>query len=264
MRGGLQKTPARALVTPAAGANPAYLQALQLAFASHANSAAALPMQAYMKSAMPFLGIAAPLRRRVSAEVAQARPCADVHSLVQTAQRLWDGASHRELRYAALALPREKPHRRWQGDIACLPLYEHMIVSGAWWDFCDDISGAGLGALLKARPEVMKPVLRRWAKGPTMWLRRAAMLAQRQLKAGFDAVLFYDCILPSLQGAAPASISRDFFIRKGMGWALRERSYAAPDEVLAFVAAHANGLSPLTQREAVRVVHKRRGAISNA
>jgi 3-methyladenine DNA glycosylase AlkD len=220
-------------------------------------------MQAYMKSAMPKKGIAAPLRRRLSAEVAQAHPCADIQSLMQTAQRLWDGASHREQRYVALALPREKPHRPWQGDIACLPLYEHMIVSGAWWDFCDDISGAGLGALLKAQPAVMKPVLRRWAKGPTMWLRRAAMLAQRQLKTGFDAVLFYDCILPSLQGAAPASISHDFFIRKGMGWALRERSYAAPDEVLAFVAANAGGLSPLTQREALRVVHKRRGVTSD-
>jgi 3-methyladenine DNA glycosylase AlkD len=161
MRGGSQKAPAGALAMSAAGANEAYLGALQMTFAEHADPVAALPMQAYMKSAMPFFGIAAPLRRRLSAEVAQAHPCADIHSLVQTAQRLWDAASHREQRYAAM-------------------------------------------------------------------------------------------------------VSHDFFIRKGMGWALRERSYAAPDEVLAFVAAYASGLSPLTQREALRVVHKRRSAISDA
>ena len=74
------------------------------------------------------------------------------------------------------------------------------------------------------------------------------------LKQGFDAVLLYDCILPSVGDSAMA---KDFFIRKGMGWALRERSYAAPDEVRAFCSEYRGQLSPLTLREALRVIDKR-------
>ena len=84
------------------------------------------------------------------------------------------------------------------------------------------------------------------------------MLCQRSLGAAhFDAVLLYDCILPSL---APDPLAGEFFIRKGMGWALRERTHAAPDEVEAFCAEYRNRLSPLTLREALKVLNKRRPA----
>ena len=72
-------------------------------------------------------------------------------------------------------------------------------------------------------------------------------------------MLLYDCILPSL---APDPLASEFFIRKGMGWALRERSYAAPDEVQAFCAEYRSRLSPLTLREALKVVNKRVAAAS--
>ena len=88
-----------------------------------------------------------------------------------------------------------------------------------------------------------------------MWLRRAAMLSQRSLKTGFDAVLLYDTLQPSIAGGQFAD---EFFIRKGMGWALRERAYAAPDEVRAFCTEYADRLSPLTRREALRVLQARR------
>ncbi|HRD97678.1 MAG TPA: DNA alkylation repair protein, partial [Rubrivivax sp.] len=160
---------------------------------------------------------------------------------------------HREARYAALDLLR-LPRLRRRLDTALLPALQEMIETGAWWDFCDEISGVALARLLQAEPAVMKPVLRRWANGPSMWLRRAAMLCQRSLKSGFDAVLFYDTLLPSLAGGAFAD---EFFIRKGMGWALRERAYAAPDEVRAFCTEYAERLSPLTKREALRVIDRR-------
>ena len=114
-----------------------------------------------------------------------------------------------------------------------LPLLHEMLLSGAWWDHNDEISGLALGLLLQRHPDTMKPLLRGWARSDNLWLRRAAMLCQRRLKQGFDAVLLYDCILPSVGDSAMA---KQFFIRKAMGWALRERSYAAPDEVRAFRA----------------------------
>ena len=226
------------------------------ALAAAAVPALAPAMQAYMKSAMPFHGIAAPLRRRLVGTAALVHPLADAQSLIDTVMPLWRGATRREERYAALDLLRLPRHQKWI-DLALLPLLpllHEMLLSGAWWDHNDEISGLALGLRLLRHPDTMKPLLRGWARSDNLWLRRAAMLCQRRLKQGFDAVLLYDCILPSVGDSAMA---KQFFIRKGMGWALRERSCAAPDEVRAFCAEYHAQLSPLTRREALRVVDKR-------
>ena len=228
--------------------------ALCEALAAAAEPTRAAPMQAYMRSALPFLGIDAPPRRRVVARVAAVHPLRDSMALIDTVLHLWRSATHRELRYAALDLLRLPRHKNW-ADKDWLPMLHEMLLSGAWWDHNDEISGHALRLLLQRHPEELKPVLREWASSSNLWLRRAAMLCQRGLKQGFDAVLLYDCILPSL---GDSDMAKEFFIRKGMGWALRERSYAAPEEVLAFCAEYHARLSPLTRREALRVIDKRR------
>jgi 3-methyladenine DNA glycosylase AlkD len=234
---------------------PPLIAALRAVFAAHADATQAAPMQAYMKSALPFYGIAAPLRRRLTAEVVKAHPCADTASLAITMLALWRGARFREERYAAVELPRLGRAHPKLVNAALLPVVEEMIVTGAWWDLVDDISGNVLARLLERHPAEMKPLLRGWAKGDDLWLRRAAMLVHRSVSdQTFDAVLLYDTILPSI-GKSP--FAGEFFIRKGIGWALRERSYAAPDEVKAFCTEYAAQLSPLTVREALKVVHKR-------
>ena len=173
-------------------------------------------------------------------------------------QALWRTARYREERYAAMELARVGSHARLQAGLGLLPVFEEMIVSGAWWDYCDDISGHALAGLLARHPREMKPRLRRWARGADLWLRRAAMLCQRGLGAdSFDARLLYDTVLPSIGNGRFAG---EFFIRKGIGWALRERSYAAPDEVAAFCREYAAQLAPLTRREALRVMVKRAAA----
>jgi 3-methyladenine DNA glycosylase AlkD len=237
-------------------ANAALVQAVKASLGAAANPAQAAPMQAYMKSAMPFVGVAAPQRRQVVAACAKAHPCSDAQTLADTVLALWRIARHREHRYAALDLLRQAPHRKLI-DTQLLPVLHELLQTDPWWDFNDEISGQVLPLLLARDPATMKPLLRRWARGDDLWLRRAAMLAQRALKSGFDAVLLYDCILPSLLGPGAHPVASDFFIRKGMGWALRERSYAAPEEVQAFVAEYRSRLSPLTQREALKVIHKR-------
>lgn len=227
---------------------------VRTALAAQADAGTAGPMQAYMKSAMPFLGVATPLRRRVVKEAAMGQMCSSAAGLSQQLLDLWRGARHREERYAALDLLRLAPHRRLVG-LALLPALTEMLRTGPWWDFNDEVSGQVLPLLLQRHPAEMKPLLRQWARGDDLWFRRAAMLAQRALKAGdFDAVLLYDCILPSL---GDARFEREFFIRKGMGWALRERAYAAPEEVRAFCREYGPQLSALTVREALRVIDSR-------
>jgi 3-methyladenine DNA glycosylase AlkD len=231
--------------------------AIRAALAAQADPRKAAPMQAYMKSAMPFLGVDAPTRRQQVSGCARGHECADAAELAATLLDLWRAATHREHRQAALDLLRLPRHRRLVG-LALLPVIEEMLRTGPWWDFNDEISGQALPLLLQRHPAGMKPLLRRWAHGDDLWFRRAAMLAQRALKEGFDAVLFYECLLPSLLGRTP--LAREFFIRKGMGWALRERSYAAPEEVQAFCAEYAAQLSPLTVREALKVLRRRSAA----
>jgi 3-methyladenine DNA glycosylase AlkD len=231
------------------------IAALRVAFAAHADPVSAAPMQAYMKSALPFYGIAAPLRRRLTGEAVKAHPSRDTAALVRTMRTLWRGARFREERYAAVELPRLGRMHPPLVNLELLPLVEEMIVSAAWWDLVDDISGNVLARLFERHPSEMKPRLRRWANGDDLWLRRAAMLCQRSLEATrIDTVLLYETILPSI---GKGKFADEFFIRKGIGWALRERSYAAPDEVQAFCQEYARQLSPLTVREALKVIHKR-------
>ncbi|MDO9091262.1 MAG: DNA alkylation repair protein [Rubrivivax sp.] len=234
-------------------ANVALLQAMNAALAAQSQPAQAGAMQAYMKSTMPFLGIAAPQRRKVVAEVAAAYPVTDSQTLIDTVLQQWRSATHREQRYAALDLLRVPRLRKFL-DLQCLPAVHEMLLSGPWWDHNDEISGQVLPVLLQRHPTEMKAALRNWARSDSPWLRRAAMLSQRSLKTGFDAVLLYDCILPSLGDSA---LAKEFFIRKGMGWALRERSYAAPEEVQAFCAEYKAQLSPLTVREALKAIRRR-------
>jgi 3-methyladenine DNA glycosylase AlkD len=241
-------------------ADAAFIAALRADLAAAADPARAPAMQAYMKSAMPYLGIAAPLRRQLVTERVKTQPLPDTPTLAATMLALWRSASHREERYAAAELARLGRHKKL-ADVRLLPVYEEMVSSGAWWDYCDDISGDGIGALLLLDPATVKPVLRHWAVGGDLWLRRAAILSQRRLKTGFDAQLLYDTILPSIGSGRFAG---EFFIRKGIGWALRERSYRAPDEVIAFCDEYAAQLSPLTQREALKIIARRTSSAAPA
>jgi 3-methyladenine DNA glycosylase AlkD len=234
--------------------------AVRAALIAAAQPAKAGAMQAYMKSAMPFLGVGAPARRSLVRQLANGRECGDVQALRDTMLALWRAATHREERYAALDLLHVPRHARLIA-LPLLPALQEMMLSGAWWDFNDEISGRALPRLLERHPLPMKATLRAWATGDELWQRRAAMLAQRGVaETAFDAVLLYDCILPSLLGPGEHATARDFFIRKGIGWALRERSYAAPAEVQAFCAHYAKRLSPLSQRGALKVITKRAAA----
>ncbi len=236
------------------------MAAIRTAFAAHADAARAPAMQAYMKSALPFFGIGTPLRRQLVARAVAGHPAPDASALAATMRALHDEASHREEWYAAIEVARIGPqHRAWFGP-SLLPVYERLITGTAWWDCCDSISGDPLPALLLSDPQAIKPALRRWAAGDDLWLRRAAILVQRRLPpAAFDRELFDTAVLPTLQDAR---FNGEFFIRKAIGWALRERSYAAPGEVQAFCQRHAASLSPLTVREALKAVRRGRALTS--
>ena len=221
--------------------NEAVLRLIRNALRERADPARAAGMQAYMKSREPALGVRVPEVRKVVASAVAAAPFTSSEQLRATVLELWRTAGVREERYAAIDLT---GGRLVAGDLQMLPVYEEIIRSGAWWDFTDGVSGRLCGLLQAHRPE-MSAVLRSWSRDPDFWIRRASITAQLKAKDATDAALLAEVIEANL--ADP-----EFFIRKAIGWALREYAKTAPAWVAAFVAAHASRMSPLSRREALR------------
>jgi 3-methyladenine DNA glycosylase AlkD len=219
------------------------VERLRADLAAQADPSAAAEMQRYMKSAMPFRGVAKPARERLLKAAVTAHPLADPAELDAVVRELWDGAEFREERYLALSLTGHRRHLPWL-DSSWVPLFQDWIVTGAWWDFTDEIASRRIGPLLRADPATLLPVVRKWIIDRDRWLRRTSVICQLQAGPATDTALLTEAIEANL--ADP-----DFFLRKGIGWALRQYARTDPAWVRTFVAAHPD-LSPLSRREALR------------
>lgn len=192
-----------------------------------------------MKSALPFLGVRVPGVRAVARGLA--REVTDTAVLRGTALVLWREAAFREERYAASALMALRPVR---ARLDMLDVHEEMIRTGAWWDHVDEVSHR-LTETLDAHPAEMTPVLRTWSRDDDFWVRRASIISQLGRRGATDRELLATVIEPNLADT-------EFFIRKAIGWALRELSKTDPAWVRAFVESHE--LSPLSRREALKLL----------
>jgi 3-methyladenine DNA glycosylase AlkD len=222
----------------------ALIDAVRSRLAEHGDPVRAPAMQAYMKSSMPFLGVPVPVARTVCRAVYNADRIADREAWEATVRELFDTARFREERYAALALVSHRYYRDFQVPRS-LPLYEHLVVTGAWWDIVDDVARR-VGDVVRGHRVEASPVVRRWAAHDDVWLRRTAIIHQLGHRGETDLELLRYAIEHNID-------DRDFFIRKAIGWALRE--YAKHDArwVQRFVAEHPE-LSALSRREALKHV----------
>jgi 3-methyladenine DNA glycosylase AlkD len=220
--------------------------AIRAGLAAQADPARAKGAQAYMKSEMPFYGVPAQPQKRLWRETFAAHPLATSAQWQQVALMLWRTASFREERYAAVGLVSDRRYLSYRTP-AVVPMLEEMIVTGAWWDYVDALASHPLGDVLVSDPPKVSRVMRRWAKDPDMWKRRAAILCQIRRRRETDLALLYDCLEPNLA-------DREFFIRKAIGWALRSYAWTDPREVKRYVKKHQPRLSPLSIREALKNV----------
>ena len=203
-------------------------------------------MQAYMKSAMPYLGVSAvPLRQVCKAAFAHLT-WPDSAAWQADVLTIWRGAEFREQRYAAIELTGLRAAKKFQ-HIESLPMYEEMIVSGAWWDYIDNIATLRFWTLLQNDRAAMKAAMLAWSTDADMWKRRSAILCQNKAKTATDLPFLYACIEPALE-------SKEFFLRKAIGWALRQYAWTDPAEVTRYVRANEARLSGLSRREALRNV----------
>ncbi len=218
------------------------VEKVRIALTEVADPSRAPAMAAYMKSVMPFLGVTSVPRRNALRRVFREHRLESAPEWRRAVLALWREAEYREERYAAIELASHRYYQSWQ-TLYTVPMYEEMIVTGAWWDVVDDIAVHRIGTLLERYPDAMRPLMLEWANDSDMWKRRASILCQNSFKKRTDLGLLHACIEPNLSDT-------EFFIRKAIGWALREYAKTDPDEVVRYVDHQ--GISGLSRREALR------------
>ena len=198
--------------------------------------------QAYMKDHFLFYGLTSPELRQMGKAWMKEYGCFHGSQLRDFVQLCYS-SPYRDLHYFAVEMV-EKVQRKESADF--IRLLEWMVAHNSWWDTVDWLAKL-VGNHFLRFPEQRLTYTDKWINGEDMWLQRVAIIFQLRYKDRTDFVLLRDYVLK-------VADSKEFFLRKACGWALREYSKTDPDGVLAFVEAHSERLSGLTKREALRLL----------
>ena len=195
--------------------------------------------KAYLKSDLDFLGATV---WDVRAAVKALAPALDHADLIAEVEALWASPIF-ERRMAAVMLLERFVGKLGPDD---LPLLERLVRDSRTWALVDGLAGDVLGGLVVAQPDAMSAELDRWASDGDFWVRRSSLLAEvRPIRQGAPMDRF-------LARADAMLDEREFFIRKAIGWVLREAGKRRPDEVAAWLAPRTGRASGVTMREAVK------------
>jgi len=195
-------------------------------------------MAKYMRDQFPFLGIPSTPLAALQRQVATGLPKPSSADAAEIALGCWS-FDEREYQYVACTYLRKYAKVL---DEDFIDTARELIVRKSWWDTVDALAAHVVGPLVSAYPSLVS-VMDRWADSDELWLTRTAILHQLRYKGETDAErLFRYC---ARQAGHP-----DFFIRKAIGWALREYAYTDPDAVRKFAAA--TELAGLSRREALK------------
>ncbi|MFE0803477.1 DNA alkylation repair protein [Streptomyces sp. NPDC058812] len=216
------------------------LERLTVVYAAAADPERAVDLRAYMRDVAPFLGMTSPVRRALSRSVLEGLPRPGESDCTAVALRCWR-LPEREYHYFAVDFLRRYVTHCSSG---LLPVVRHLLTTVPWWDTVDLLAAHVVGGLVAADRDLTAD-MDVWSADGDRWLVRAALLHQLRYRERTDTDrLFGYCLRQSGHG--------DFFVRKAIGWCLREYAKTDPDAVRAFVAEHGQRLAPLSVREALR------------
>lgn len=215
------------------------LSELQKAFVPLANQSKATQQQAYMKSSMPFYGIIKPEVDAITKALCKEFAPADNAEYQATIEYIFEHATHRELWYAALTYA-----FRFKKYIIVdnVDLFLNIIKKTQWWDIVDPVAADLVGKALSGS-EQLNHYTMLWITDSNMWVRRTALLTQLKYKKQTDIALQETLIMQ-------VAHEKEFFIRKAIGWTLRELSKTHKEAVQQYIATHGGKLSGLSVREA--------------
>jgi 3-methyladenine DNA glycosylase AlkD len=217
-----------------------FIKSLGLAFAENASPNNAAAMEKYMKNLFPFYGLKTDVRRSITkALLAEHKEEIQAHPR-EIALELYS-KPQREYHYTAIEIVMKQLKNSFiKEDIG---LIETLLINHSWWDSVDAISKYLLGGYLQQFPEEIPKVIKHFSYSENMWLNRSVILFQLGYKKNTDVdLLFSEC--------KKHSHSKEFFIQKAIGWALREHAKTDAEAVRKFV--NSANLKPLSSREALK------------
>ena len=216
-----------------------YIKKLELSFEENRNPEIAAQMEAYMRNQFRFLGIRAPRRKQLLNPFLLKSTKPLIEELSSVVNTLWKNP-YREFQFAAMELTNRYSK---QLDAEYFALFEYMITTKSWWDTVDFIAANLVGNLVKRYPEQGIKQINEWRTSENLWLVRTCIIFQLKYKAEVNENLLFSVIEENLNHP-------DFFIRKAIGWALRQYAKFKPETVFKFVNNHE--LSGLSRREALK------------
>ena len=214
---------------------------IKTVFEARRNPSEAQKMKQYMRDKFEYLGIKSPVRAQLKAELLLDKQLNSLNpeELLPLLYELWKEEC-REYQYLAMELLDRKIKYAKPGIVEHL---EFLIVTKPWWDTVDFISSHLVGTLFRNHKELIEELVQKWMKSENIWLQRSVLLYQLKYKKTLDEKILFDAILQ-------LNTSKEFFIQKAIGWALREYGKTNPNAVVAFVDR--TSLAQLSKREALR------------
>ena len=210
-------------------------------FVTYSDENRAAGMSKYMRNKFLYFGISSPVRKEIQSKYFPKKFEGNKKDFQEFILQCWS-QDEREWKYLAMDFSQKYLKK---SDLESLDLYESLIVDQSWWDTVDCLAANLLGRILRPHPQLSQQKMEEWIESDNFWLQRTAIILQLKYKENTDFELLKKLILRRAS-------SKEFFIQKASGWALREYSKTHPTPVLEFVAT--NLLSPLTKREAVRLI----------
>jgi len=201
-----------------------------------------LGMEKYMRFQFPFYGVQAPLRKEiVKGHLATQEPISSNEMLIEICKDLWLGPqSKREATYAAMDIL-GKSKKCW--NTSTIDTIEQLGVLQSWWDTVDGLVIAGVGPYFQLFPSGMESKTNAWNSSKNIWLKRWSVIFQLGYKEKTNEALLFHYI-------TNLKDEKEFFVAKGIGWALRQYARTNPKAVQKFVKG--TQLQPLSKREALK------------
>jgi 3-methyladenine DNA glycosylase AlkD len=218
-----------------------WVQSVQTAFSSADNPKIAAPMSAYMKNHFPFHGITSQHRTELLKDLLSKENLPEHSDLPLICRQLWQ-LPQREYTYAALTLMTKFHKKLTPTDI---PWLIDLVTQKSWWDSVDTLAGSVLSTLVNRLPDTLWPNFEPLISADNFWLNRTAIIVQLKMRDKTDTDFLTAAILPHMH-------NKEFFLRKAIGWSLRQYARHNPQWVIDFVQQHQELLSGLSKREALK------------
>ncbi len=212
-------------------------------YQQNGNPEKAPAMAAYMKNKFEFLGIQAPVRAELNKTIKDRYGTVNFEAMEAVCIALWE-QPEREFQYLAMHLIGQI---KQQLNPSHLDFIIELVTEKSWWDTIDTLVPNFVGHILKEYPDLIDEYVPDWVDSNNIWLNRTAILFQLKYKADTDFEL-----LKSISNQL--KYKNEFFVKKAIGWALREYSKTEPEAVKAYIASAK--LQPLSEKEGLKFINK--------